>query len=73
MRTFRDAVVSVLLLVVYVVVFVPAGLIARLSHDPLRRRPSPTAVSYWSNPTPNGRPAGPSNRLGRESLPSRSH
>ena len=37
----------VVMLAVFAVVFVPAGLIMRLWHDPLRLRRMPDAPSYW--------------------------
>ncbi|MFJ5262478.1 hypothetical protein ACIQAC_18630 [Streptomyces sp. NPDC088387] len=47
MRTLRDAAVTAALFVVYVLVFVPLGVVARLFHDPLARRPAPDRASYW--------------------------
>ncbi|WP_329312482.1 hypothetical protein [Streptomyces sp. NBC_01262] len=36
------------LLVLYALAVVPAGLVARLLHDPLHRRPDRRATSYWT-------------------------
>ncbi|WP_170191785.1 hypothetical protein [Saccharothrix syringae] len=48
MAVLRRAVVSVLLLVVYLFVVTPVALVARLLGDPLRRRPDRMATSYWT-------------------------
>ena len=43
-------IVTLLLAVVYVVVFVPAGLLLRLvGVDPLRRKWAPKGSSYWES------------------------
>lgn len=47
MSTARRAAAGVLLLVVYVLLVVPAGLFTRLFRDPLRRRPDRAAATYW--------------------------
>ena len=35
------------MLVLFMLVIVPAGLIMRLRHDPLQKKPLPDAKSYW--------------------------
>jgi hypothetical protein len=45
--SLRGAALSVLLAVLYIVVFIPLGIGTRLLRDPLRRRPDRSAASYW--------------------------
>ena len=47
MAWLRSSVVTALLFVLYLVVFLPWGLIARGKIDPLHRRLDRTGVSYW--------------------------
>lgn len=51
----RDALLSVLLLLVYLLVLLPIALLVRLFADPLRRRR--TSASYWHESTPATRGA----------------
>ncbi len=39
----------IVMFAVFALVFVPAGAIMRLRHDPLRSRRAPTGSSYWIN------------------------
>ena len=40
---------KLLLSIVYFLVATPAGLVSRLIHDPLARRPDRRAATYWRN------------------------
>lgn len=57
----------VLAALVYVLLVLPAGLVARLVRDPLRRRPDPGAPSYWIHfdAGPSGQGAGAASAGGR--------
>ncbi|SOD63051.1 hypothetical protein SAMN06297387_108214 [Streptomyces zhaozhouensis] len=52
MSTARRAAVNLLLPVVYVLLFIPAGLLTRLFRDPLHRKPDRSATSYWTDTGP---------------------
>ena len=49
-----------LLSVIYYLVVTPLGLATRFIHDPLSRRPSKRAASYWSSTGLPGRGRRPS-------------
>jgi hypothetical protein len=54
----------VVMLVMFVVVFVPAGLIMRIWHDPLRSRRAPAGSSYWVQRAPSAeRPGSMTNQF----------
>ncbi|WHM40040.1 hypothetical protein [Streptomyces sp. BPTC-684] len=40
---------STLLAIVYLLVVTPVGLAVRLLRDPLKRRPDPSASTYWNH------------------------
>jgi hypothetical protein len=46
------------MLIMFVVVFVPAGLIMRIWHDPLKSRRAPAGSSYWIDRKPDTEKAG---------------
>jgi hypothetical protein len=46
------------MLIMFVVVFVPAGLIMRIWHDPLKSRRAPAGASYWIDRKPGSETAG---------------
>jgi len=48
----------VVMLALFTVVFVPAGALMRLWHDPLRLRRKPQAASYWIDRKASGHAAG---------------
>lgn len=50
MSTVRRTALGALLLVGYVLVALPLGVLTRLFRDPLRRRPDPSATTYWTTP-----------------------
>ena len=49
MNTIYRAGLTILLVLVFLLLLTPAGLIARLVHDPLHRQPDPTTDSYWTH------------------------
>src|SRR6185436_2958422 len=42
----------VVMFLMFAVAMVPAGLLMRLGHDPLRRKRDPDASTYWTEPDP---------------------
>jgi hypothetical protein len=46
----------IVMLTLFLVMFVPAGMLMRIWHDPLRARRKPEASSYWIERSESGRP-----------------
>ena len=53
----------IIMLALFLVAIVPAGLIMQLGYDPLRRRRRPEGESYWIPRTKDGPPASMSNQF----------